>query len=135
MEEFNNPSPLITAHQPWNKGKLIGAKPPLRSKLSRFSAATARLELPITCLGTEPFWSLTINSVRRASYSDPETKERLYRISDFRRSGRDATMRLDANGHVSIVAENCSDGMSDNQFPYAVHILLPDGRELKGCCG
>ena len=32
MEEFNNPSPLITAHQPWNKGKLIGAKPPLRSK-------------------------------------------------------------------------------------------------------
>ena len=32
MEEFNNPSPLITAYQPWNKGKLIGAKPPLRSK-------------------------------------------------------------------------------------------------------
>ena len=32
MEEFNNPSPLITAHQPWNKGKLIGPKPPLRSK-------------------------------------------------------------------------------------------------------
>ena len=32
MEEFNNPSPQITAHQPWNKGKLIGAKPPLRSK-------------------------------------------------------------------------------------------------------
>jgi integrase len=32
MEEFNNPTRQITAHRPWNKGKLIGAKPPLRSK-------------------------------------------------------------------------------------------------------
>ena len=32
MEELNSPRPLITAHQPWNKGKLIGTKPPLRSK-------------------------------------------------------------------------------------------------------
>ena len=32
MKEFNNPNPQMTARQPWNKGKLIGAKPPLRSK-------------------------------------------------------------------------------------------------------
>ena len=32
MEEFNNPTPQIPVRQPWNKGKLIGAKPPLRSK-------------------------------------------------------------------------------------------------------
>lgn len=32
MEEFSSPTPQIPFRQPWNKGKLIGAKPPLRSK-------------------------------------------------------------------------------------------------------
>jgi integrase len=32
MEEFENPTLQTPARNPWNKGKLIGAKPPLRSK-------------------------------------------------------------------------------------------------------
>ena len=32
MEEFNYPNLKTPIRQPWNKGKLIGAKPPLRSK-------------------------------------------------------------------------------------------------------
>jgi integrase len=32
MEYYENPAPAATHRTPWNKGKLIGAKPPLRAK-------------------------------------------------------------------------------------------------------
>ena len=32
MEGSNSLVPLPTTHRPWNKGKLVGPKPPLRSK-------------------------------------------------------------------------------------------------------
>jgi uncharacterized membrane protein len=96
--------------------------------------AAARLELPLQCLGTEPFWSLTINSTRRATYSDPETKARRYAINEFRRVGRGAQMRLGSTGRVAISAGTCSDGMSDNVYPYSVRATLPGGGNLSGCC-
>ena len=107
----------------------------VNTRYLKVTTATARLELPISCLGTEPFWNLTVQSNRRAVYTDPETTERPYRVSEFRRSGRGATMRLGDDDSMSIAAESCSDGMSDNQYPYSVRILHPDGRELNGCCG
>lgn len=107
----------------------------VNTRYLKVSAATARLELPISCLGTEPFWNLAIQSNRRAIYTDPETAKRRYKVGEFRRSGRDATMRLGVDGRVSIAADKCSDGMSDNQYPYSVRVLLPGGGELRGCCG
>jgi hypothetical protein len=32
MEDFENSMATANGHRPWNKGKLTGAKPPLRSK-------------------------------------------------------------------------------------------------------
>ena len=107
----------------------------VNTRYLKVTTATARVELPISCLGTEPFWNLTIQSMRRAIYTDPETPERRYSVSEFQRSGQHARMRLGMDGRASIVAKNCSDGMSDNRYPYSVRILLPDGRELNGCCG
>jgi len=107
----------------------------VNTRYLKITTATARLELPVSCLGTEPFWNLAIQSNRRAIYTDPETTERRYRVSEFRRTGRDATMRLGNGGRVSIAADNCSDGMSDNQYPYSVRVLLPSGVKLRGCCG
>lgn len=107
----------------------------VNTRYLKVTIAPARVELPISCLGTEPFWNLAIQSEWRAIYTDPENPERRYRISEFRRSGRDATMRLGNGGRVSIRAENCSDGMSDNQYPYSVRVLLPNGVKLRGCCG
>ena len=101
----------------------------------KVTATTARLVLPISCLGTEPFWSLTIQSIRRAAYFDPETAEQRYRVNGFRRSGRGAAMRLGEGGSVAIAAANCNDGMSDNQYAYSVKVILPGNRELRGCCG
>jgi uncharacterized membrane protein len=96
--------------------------------------ASARLELPQRCLGTEPFWSLTINSTRRATYSDPEIKARHYAVGEFRRVGKGAHMRLGSNGRVVIAAGTCSDGMSDNVYPYSVRVSLPGSGNLNGCC-
>ncbi len=108
----------------------------VNTRYLKLTMAALRVELPISCLGTEPFWALTIDSTRRATYSDPETAEHRYRVSAFKRMGRGAAMRLDGTGRASIAAEkNCSDGMSDNRYPYSIRVLLPDGRELAGCCG
>ncbi|MGH6855000.1 MAG: hypothetical protein ACREDN_06240 [Aestuariivirga sp.] len=98
-------------------------------------AAASRVELPMTCLGTEPFWSLTIDSPENAAYSDPEIAAKYYAVSAFQSSKKGANLLLDGSGQVSIKAGNCSDGMSDTQFPYSVRILFPDGREVNGCCG
>ena len=100
----------------------------------RLAGAGRRVPLPLKCLGTEPFWSLTINSATRATYDDPETPRRGYRVSRFVRSGADATLRLDGTGRVAIAADRCSDGMSDNEYPYSTRVRLPGGRTLDGCC-
>jgi uncharacterized membrane protein len=106
----------------------------VNARFLKQTVAAARVRLPLACLGTEPFWSLKILSAARAVYDDPETPSRRYRVADFRRSGADATLRLVPGGRVAIAADRCSDGMSDNVYPYAVRLTLPGGRRLSGCC-
>jgi uncharacterized membrane protein len=106
----------------------------VNSRFLRLTAAGRRVRLPLKCLGTEPFWSLTIQSPTRAVYDDPETPARRYRVSGFQRSGPNATLRLLPGGRVTIAVDRCSDGMSDNIFPYSTRVRLPDGRQLRGCC-
>jgi uncharacterized membrane protein len=106
----------------------------VNARFLRRTVATAQVRLPLRCLGTEPFWSLTIHSVRRATYDDPEGSSRPYSVGNFRRSGRDATMRLGGSGRVAVAANSCGDGMSDNLYPYSVRVTLPGGRRLDGCC-
>jgi len=107
----------------------------VNSRYLKVTAAPLRVELPISCLGTEPFWNLAIQSRWRAVYTDPETAKRQYLVTEFRRTGPNATMGLGNGGRATIAAGNCSDGMSDNQYPYSVRVLLPSGVKLSGCCG
>ena len=116
---------------------LVGRSDPegwVNMRYLRVTEAASEVELPMACSGTEPFWSLAINSASKATYTDPETEARIYVVRDFERIDKDAAMSLVAGGSVSITAETCSDGMSDNVYPYAVNVLLPGGRKLKGCC-
>lgn len=106
----------------------------VNARFLKLTAAAGRFRLPLKCIGTEPFWSLTIQTPRRAVYDDPETPGRSYRVRDFESSGPDATMRLVPGGSVVIAADRCSDGMSDNIFPYTTRVRLPGGRQLRGCC-
>lgn len=113
-----------------------GSKPDgwVNARFLKRTFAPAQLRLPLQCLGTEPFWSITIRSPSRATYSDPEVASRPYAVSQFRRIGRGATMRLGADGQIAITAARCSDGMSDNIYPYTARVRLPGGRSLAGCC-
>ena len=117
---------------------LTGRIKPLGWVNGRFLKATtttAQLQLPISCTGTEPFWSLTISSALRATYSDPETASRHYRVSGFERVGKGARLHLGGSGATLIKAGACSDGMSDKRYPHSLRLVLPDGGELRGCCG
>ncbi len=100
----------------------------------RYLRPATVVALPLSCAGTEPFWSLKINSPRRATYADPEIPSRRYVVEGFRRVGSGAAMRLVAGGRVAIAAGACSDGMSDTSYPFSARVRLPGGRALTGCC-
>lgn len=106
----------------------------VNARFLKRTVATRRATLPFQCLGTEPFWSVTVHSRERATYSDPETQARAYSVSNFVRIGSDARFRLGGAARSRIEAQQCSDGMSDNIYPYTAKIRLPDGRTLDGCC-
>lgn len=83
-------------------------------------------------LGTEPFWSVTI-----------EGGQMVYQPADGPRIAVSApSPRTSFNGHryetarlvVDVTHVPCSDGMSDNRYADTV-LVVADGRELKGCGG
>jgi uncharacterized membrane protein len=106
----------------------------VHARYLKLTMAAARVELPKSCAGTEPFWNIEINSEREARYSEPDGSPQAFAVTEFNRSGRNASMKLGSGGKVSVMAQSCSDGMSDNIYPYAVRVDLPDGRQLNGCC-
>lgn len=107
----------------------------VHTRYLKLTAAAARLQLPISCSGTEPFWTVVINTEVSATYSQPDGAPQELSVSQFNRSGRNGSMLLRAGGNMSINAGYCSDGMSDNIYPYAAQVRLPDGHQLAGCCG
>lgn len=102
------------------------------------SQATNRRE-EFIALGTEPFWNVTINS-GGIVYSTPEVNNRRYPYTaPITAMGRPADLvrvyRL--NGQPSGVlvikkVNSCSDGMSDNVYPYDATLILGD-RVMEGC--
>lgn len=98
------------------------------------------LETPLSCLGTEPFWSLLIDPARgETRFRTPEDED--HRTSPIAASwpalpwGRSAALALPDSLAVLTPAE-CSDGMSDNRYGIAVDLFptRPDGARLSGCC-
>ncbi|MCA2962235.1 MAG: hypothetical protein IOD12_18430 [Silvanigrellales bacterium] len=106
-------------------------------------AALADASKVTSCFGTEPFWGLTIAGKSVAF----RTADGLTRTSDT--SGARAALGTltsyvalyqgkvkEEPGrflNVIVKAEQCSDGMSDEGFPYSVLVL--SGTELySGCC-
>ena len=95
--------------------------------------------LPLQCIGTEPFWALTIDT-NGAAYSSPETKPLSARIVNIQQS-RNTTIAwrvlLDGGPVASATIEArqaCSDNMSDRVFPFRVHLETRDAQLLSGCC-
>ncbi len=100
---------------------------------------------PIQCIGTEPFWSVTIDE-GGVTFSSPESKD-----VKFTSTSRVAAQGL--RGHfvvrikdvssdagpegavvVTMAYDYCSDNMSDNRYPFYATAMLPSGAVLGGCC-
>lgn len=97
----------------------------------------------ILCGGTEPFWSLRLGN-QGASYSDISGSVHLMAINGIRvAQGRPFfPLQLGLAGQTAganafIRPAQCSDGMSDVDYPYQLDFLISDGQEqtlLEGCC-
>ena len=82
-------------------------------------------------LGTEPFWSISIDN-GRMTYQSPEGGFSV-------RAPRGEELgdgRIWETRRITLQASNaeCSDGMSDTVYPQTVRVVV-DGRELRGCGG
>lgn len=99
------------------------------------------LETPLTCLGTEPFWSLKIDpGAGTTTYQTPEMPKPLTSAMTGRWPAaswdRTAAVGL-ADGLAVMTGAECSDGMSDRAYGIAVDLFRmgPDGgSRLRGCC-
>jgi uncharacterized membrane protein len=95
---------------------------------------------PLSCFGTEPFWSVSLYP-RGAEFNSPDTgmvpmTELHEAVSD---QGYLVTLQegptLDRT--LIITRESCSDGMSDRRYGFATRMFLeaPDGNAaFSGCC-
>ncbi|HEY0326344.1 MAG TPA: META domain-containing protein [Allosphingosinicella sp.] len=84
-------------------------------------------------LGTEPFWSVTVQGGRMV-YEDAERRRVSVRV------GRPMPMRLGYRYDTRRLSmtvfrgRECSDGMSDRRYADTVRVRV-DGRSLEGCGG
>ena len=108
------------------------------------SVGKSRLPVGLFCGGTEPFWSLSIDSAAQAKFSAPDIPEVNYGIvgsGDF--GGRPTLDYLWLRGSGStatafISRQFCSDGMSDRLYGYHIGFthMGDDGASwgMEGCC-
>lgn len=97
-------------------------------------------EVVMQCGGTEPFWSMSV--------SEHEMKVNIMDGAQFtvpvnmrQQSANSTTIAVvaGARGSASTTAflekvENCSDGMSDKNYPYTITAVLNGQRVMSGCC-
>jgi uncharacterized membrane protein len=101
---------------------------------------------PMTCMGTEPFWSVGLMP-RGDEYSEPDYRVDLELLSQAVAPGgylavlKDAPELADevpAGTHTLIISrEQCSDGMSDRRYGWAVKLFTENGEGnmlRHGCC-
>lgn len=98
------------------------------------------LEAPLTCLGTEPFWSLGIDPARGETqfrtpkYEAPRTAP-ITAVWPALPWSRAAAVAL-PEGLAVLAPADCSDGMSDHSYGITVDLFLTGaaGGRLSGCC-
>lgn len=108
------------------------------------------LDRPMTCFGTEPFWSLAYDPARRnmtlAQMGDENGPLGLWidwHLTSASRPGQ-IGWKIDGparSGFATLTAEACGDGMSDRAYGISVSFFLNPAQEsgaaplaLAGCC-
>lgn len=95
---------------------------------------------PLSCFGTEPFWSISLYP-RGAEYNSPDTGAVPMAVLEEATSPEGYFIRLEEgptlNRTLIVSRQKCGDGMSDREFGFATLMFLsaPDGNEtFSGCC-
>lgn len=114
----------------WVNGRFLGLGPPGRYQLPAY----------LDCAGTEPFWSISlIPGLARAEMKFAERRHffRLTRAQQaMNRSDIWMIRGATRPGEMSLIVrhETCSDGMSDNRYPYSAIALVSGLDMVAGCC-
>jgi len=97
----------------------------------------------LICFGSEPSWSVALESPDTARLSLPDAPPAEYRGTANRidalheRVWRGTPVSGNGAGAALVVflrEAECSDGMSDVKHPVVARASLPDGRFMAGCC-
>lgn len=98
------------------------------------SLGGVKLAEPVSVLGTEPFWNIIITPAGM-TYSSPEVEGLTAANPGPVIQGTTATYktRLDDKPlELTLIATECSDGMSDRTYPLTAIVTLGETR-LNGC--
>jgi uncharacterized membrane protein len=118
---------------------LLAATAATTAQAGNADATTAR-----QCHGTEPFWSLTLDgktikfenlgTESSLSINQPNPKSAHGRSAEYLAMYQGRTLETPTRFlNVIVRSESCSDGMSDDTYPYSVLVL--SGNDLfDGCC-
>ena len=97
----------------------------------------------LRCVGNEPFWNLEITSNQDARFRAMEQADMVYRVSGVLASANHSgvwSLHLvgvhDETERLALVhrSDSCSDGMSDRQYSYDIHVWGPPFGLVTGCC-
>lgn len=101
---------------------------------------TGQVVRPLSCFGTEPFWSVSLY-LRGAEFHSPDTGAVPMSVMHEAVAPSGFLFTLEEGPTLDrtliVTREGCSDGMSDRRFGFAVRMFkeAPDGNEiLSGCC-
>lgn len=88
-----------------------------------------------TCLGTEPFWYVKIEPDSGIIYNQMDEGITRYPYREPRQEGNKTIFESSLSGSkivITIEPQECSDGMSDQMYPYASKVEK-DKTLLSGC--
>ena len=90
-----------------------------------------------SCSGTEPFWDLTVNRGIVLQHAGIDTTR--YPKASMKQVGTTKVYRARRAGQSPIsvavrVNGSCSDGMSDQTYPYEATVSVEGQPTLHGCC-
>ena len=103
---------------------------PLLNKVTQGSANANKVE-EFIARGTEPFWGITVAKTG-ITYSSPDAAQLKFPYTPpLQAVGRPADLvrvyRLRGRTNGTLIlnkVSNCSDGMSDNEYPYSATLIL-----------
>ncbi|MFN3807521.1 hypothetical protein [Asticcacaulis sp.] len=110
-------------------------KPPEPESTQVDSLSGVDLNAPLSVIGTEPFWSLTLTE-RDVTFERPGEEAQVFPRHLFEinkdKSGPKRAELLSNEMSLTLIAQTCSDGMSNRTYPLTAEVNLGD-EVLKGC--